>query len=438
MDERNQPSKGPVALVDCNNFYASCERAFDPSLAGVPVCVLSNNDGCVIARSQEVKDLGVKMGTPAFKVREELKAHGVRVFSSNYTLYADMSRRVMEIMERLSPAVEVYSIDEAFIDLSIVPAGELEDFGRDLQATIHRWTGIPVGVGIGSTKTLAKVASHYGKKHRAETNAVFVLDEANADGVLRWCEIGDVWGVGRAHGPRLIEQGIRNAADLRDADERHIRRQMTVVGHRTVLELRGQPCIPLEMIADIRKGVASTRSFGRTVTSPEELREAVAAYVDRASGKLRREGLVAGVMQVFIRTDRFREDQPQYGNTATVRLEVPTADVCELTAIAARMLAGIYKPGFAYKKAGVMLLDLQLEAQRQTGLFDPLDREARSKVLTVYDAINARWGRGTITTAARSLGEEQRRQTKRTWQMKREFLSPAYTTDWTQLPVVRA
>lgn len=263
-------------------------------------------------------------------------------------------------------------------------------------------------------------------------------DVASTETALAWCEIGDVWGVGRAHAPRLLARGINTAADLRDADELAIRKQMTVTGHRTVLELRGISCIPFETEADIRKGVASTRSFGRPITELRELREAIAAYVDRASGKLRREGLVAGVLQVFIHTNRFRSDLPQYANAASHRLTVPTADVAELTTLAAWLLASIYREGFIYKKAGVMMLDLQPEGERQAGLFDPVDREQRSQILGAYDAINARYGRGTITTAARSLGEDRRRAAKRTWQMKREHLSPAYTTDWDGLPVARA
>ena len=428
------PFPAAVALVDCNNFYASCERVFDPRLDGVPVAVLSNNDGCVIARSQEVKDLGIGMGTPAFQLRERFRQHRVRTFSSNYALYGDMSRRVMEVLEALAPAVEIYSIDEAFLDVSHVPPALLPAFGREVQAAVLLWTGIPTGVGIAATKTLAKVANHYAKKHRPATGGVYSMigaADADAEAVMRWCAVADVWGVGGAHGPRLAAQGIATAADLRDADERQIRKRMTVVGHRTLLELRGVPCIPLELAPAQRKGVTSSRSFGRPVESLDELVEAVAAFVDRASLKLRRAGLVAGVLQVFVRTDRFREDRPQYGNTASVRLPVPTADAAELTGVARSALARIYRPGYSYKKAGVMMVELEDAAGHQTGLFDPLDRERSKRLMAAYDAINGRFGSGTVKLAAQSLE-------RKAWHMRRDRLSPCYTTDWTALPVARA
>lgn len=422
-----------IALVDVNNFYCSCERVFDPRLEDVPVAVLSNNDGCVVARSQEVKDLGVKMGTPAFQIREMMNKHGVRVFSSNYALYADMSRRVMEVLDGFTPSLEIYSIDEAFLDLSHLPPAVMGDFGREIQTTIRRWTGLPVGVGIGSTKTLAKVASHYAKKHRDQTGGVkSLIDAADHDDVLSWCDVADVWGVGRAHAPRLIAQGITSAASLRDADEWQIRRQMTVTGHRTVLELRGQACIDIELDPAIRKGVASTRSFGRMIEEEGELGQAIAAFVDRASYKLRRENLVAGVLQVFIRSNRFLPELPQYNNAASVRLVVPTNDVAELTAQAMALLKRIYRPGFAYKKAGVMMMDLCRDGQQQRGLFDQADHAQRRRVLKAYDTLNDRYGRGTVKTAAQAIGS------KRTWQMRRDHLSPRYTTEWADLVIAKA
>ena len=418
-----------IALVDVNNFYCSCERVFDPALIAVPVAVLSNNDGCVIARSQEVKDFGIKMGAPAFQVRELMKDKGVRVFSSNYTLYADMSRRVMEVLETFTPHLEIYSIDEAFLSVDHIATADLEDFGREIQQTVYRWTGLPVGVGIGPTKTLAKVASHYGKKRRADTGGIkSLVDAPDTESVMHWCEVGDVWGVGRAHAPRLEAQNIRTAANLRDADERMIRKQMTVVGHRTLLELRGQPCIAMDEVASIRKGVASTRSFGRPVTEPAQLAQAVASFVDRASLKLRRESLIAGTLQVFIRTNGFRPDLPQYGNTATQHMVVPTADVADLTSRAVALMWRIYRQGFAYKKAGVMLLNLTEKDRRQHALFDTTDHAGRERLLSAYDTLNARFGRGTVTTAAQSL-----KQHRDSWQMKREHLSDRYTTVWSEL-----
>ena len=427
---RDQPI---IAMVDCNNFYCSCERVFDPTLANVPVAVLSNNDGCVIARSQEVKDAGIKMGTPAFKVRDQLKDHGVRVFSSNYTLYGDMSRRVMDVLDTMAPRIEVYSIDEAFLDLTGFDRDTLNDYGREIKRKVQRWTGIPVGVGIAPTKTLAKLANYYAKKHPVETGGVkTLLNSIETECVLNWAEVGDVWGVGSASIAKLNALGIYTAADLASADPKVIRGLMTVVGHRTLLELRGTPCLDLEIEPPIRKGVASTRSFGRTVTELDELNQAIAGFIDRAAFKLRRESLVAERLEVFIKTDRFRTDAKQYANAASMQLPVPSADTGELTTYGGQLVRRIYRPGFAYKKAGVFLTELRQRHEVQTGLFDHADRDRRDRLLKAFDQINHRFGSGSIGTAARSLERQP------TWQMKREHLSPAYTTRWSELPVVRA
>ena len=420
------------ALVDCNNFYCSCERAFDPSLQSLPVAVLSNNDGCVIARSEEVKAAGIRMGTPAFKVRDQLRENGVRLFSSNYTLYADMSRRVMDLLGEFALRMEVYSIDEAFLDLSDVPAGEVEGLCRRLQVRVKRCTGIPVGVGVGTTKTLAKVANHYAKKHRCQTAGVKILGGAeDIEAVLSWCKVADVWGVGRAHGPRLMEQGIQTAKDLRDADAGAIRRQMTVVGHRTVMELRGMPCIELETMPVDRKGVASTRSFGQVVTRQEHLMQAIATFVSRATFKLRRDKMMAGHLQVFVQTDRFRTECPQYANSVSANLPTPTAEPGEVTAHARRLLPRIYRPGYGYKKAGVMLTDLSRQGDRPVDLFASVDRSKRSELMKAHDVINDRFGRGTVGVAS-ALGAVDA-----PWRMKRQHLSRRYTTCWDELLEVK-
>ena len=418
------------ALVDCNNFYVSCERVFDPRLDRVPVAVLSNNDGCVIARSQEVKDLGVKMGMPAFELRPLARSHGIRCLSSNYTLYGDMSGRVMDVLHLHAPSVEVYSIDEAFMDVADV--ADRLPFARELRRVVRQWTGIPVGIGIAETKTLAKLANRVGKKVPAHAGVydLAAAGSAERDAVLASIDVADVWGVGFAHGPRLHAAGIKTARDLRDADQHWIRDRMGVCGVRTVLELGGVSCLPLELLPPVRKGITSSRSFSEMVTTETALVEAVATYTTRAAEKLRRYHLAASALSVFVQTNRFRETDPQYSNTASFRLTVPSADTSELIALAARGIGRIYREGFKYKKAGVMLTELVAEGAAQMGLFDTVDRDRRRQLMTMLDDVNARMGTGTVFFAAQGI--------RQPWKMKRERLTPAYTTRWDQLMTVRA
>lgn len=419
-----------VALVDCNNFYVSCERVFDPSLARVPVAVLSNNDGCVVARSAEVKALGVKMGTPEFQIRDLVRKHGVRCFSSNYTLYGDMSGRVMETLGRHVPTMEVYSIDEAFLDLDGI--AEPEAFARSLRDTVRQWTGIPTAVGIAATKTLAKAANRAGKQDPATGGVLDLtsLSRSRVDEVLESVAVEDVWGVGFAHGPRLRAAGITTARHLRDADSRWIRARMGVCGHRTVLELRGESCLPLELVPPARKGVTSSRSFGEPVTCKRAMAEAVATYVGRAAEKLRRHGLAANVLTVFMHTNPFRPEERQYSNGCTLPLPCPTNDTAELIGYTALAVDRLFKDGFRYKKAGVMLTELATAAAAQAGLFDEVDRPRRQKLMQVMDELNRQMGSGTVFFAAQGVRQE--------WRMQRRRLSPCYTTRWPDLMRVHA
>jgi DNA polymerase V len=420
-------------LADCNNFYASCERVFSPALAAEPVVVLSNNDGCVIARSNEAKALGIAMGEPAFKREPFFRRHGVHVFSSNYALYGDMSNRVMRTLARFTPEMEVYSIDEAFLDFTGMPCADLEAYVHEVRRTVGQWTGIPVSIGLGTTKTLAKIANRFAKK-RPDTGGVFDLatlmrDNAFVDSVLDQVEVNDVWGVGRRYSKMLGRHGVFTARQLRDLDNDFVRKKMTVAGLHTVLELRGVSCIPMEQAPPPKKAIVSSRSFGRPVTSMQEMREAVSAYVSRALEKLRKQGGVAGHLTVFLMTNPHKPG-PQYANSFTARMPVPNADTRRWIALALRCLQRIYKDGYSYKKAGVMLTDIEAGNARQLSLLAEPQAEAQGRALMgVLDRVNAKWGRGSLQYAATGLG--------RPWTMRQLRKSPRFTTSWQELPIVR-
>lgn len=415
-------------MVDCNNFYASCERVFNPGLEGKPVVVLSNNDGCVIARSGEAKALGIAMGEPAYKREDFYARHGVRVFSSNYALYGDMSARVMRTLEEFSAETEVYSIDECFLMLRGLESRSLLETAREIRATVEKWTGIPVGVGIARTKTLAKVANRLAKRG----DGVRLLeDDEDIDRVLGGMETGDVWGIGRRKARYLSACGVHTALDLKHRPDDWVRRHLTVTGLRTVLELRQIPCIDLEDAPPPARSLVCSRSFGRRVESLESLEEAVSAYVQRAAEKLRRKGLVAGAVQVFLETNRFQPD-PKHEASLCRALPAPTADTLALHGPALRILREIYKPGYKYQKAGVVLLDLAPAGRRQLSFLEPRDeeRKRREALMGVLDRANARYGRGALTLAASGLGNKD-------WHMRQERRSPRYTTSWAELPLVR-
>lgn len=417
-------------LIDCNNFYVSCERVFDPALEGRPVIVMSNNDGCVIARSNEVKEIGVRMGTPVFECRGTIKKHRISVFSSNYTLYADMSRRVMDTLERFSPEVEVYSIDEAFLLIDGSAYNGLTEYGRLIKNTVKRWTGVPVSVGIGSTKTLAKAAAQYAKKHN-EHNGVFdISGHRQQDEYMDEIEVGDVWGVGRRYAKMLNENGISTALQLRDAPDEWVRKRMSVAGLHTVWELRGTPCVSLEQAPPPKKCIISSRSFGVPAETLADLKEAVAVHASRAAEKMRSQRSIASCISVFIKTNKFSDD-PQYSNSATSRLSVPSSHTPELISHVHNGLERIYRAGYRYKKAGVMLTDIVPEGEVQLNLLAPCNSYNRNRALMrAVDGINARWGSAALRYAA--AGVKQR------WQMRRSKLSNRYTTQWSELPVARA
>lgn len=419
------------ALVDGNNFYVSCERVFAPSLEGRPVVVLSNNDGCAVARSNEVKALGVKMGTPWFELCDLARRHGIVALSSNYALYADMSNRMMAILAAFSPQQEVYSIDECFLGLEGFARQRLPGMAREIRQRVRRWIGIPVCVGIGPSKTLAKLANHCAKKGLAGGEEgvcdLSSLPDSEMTALLDRIDVGEVWGVGRRHSERLAGLGIHTVRQLRDADTAMIRREFSVVLERTVRELRGTACLALEEVAPSKQQIMSSRSFGTYVYARDELAEAVAAYTARAAEKLRRQSSVAGAIQVYIRTNPFSTRQPQYQRGITVPLAMATSDTMQLTRAALWGLDRIYRPGFAYQKAGVMLADIRPAGQTQGVLF-PDAAKGRPALMAVMDRANARWGRGTLKLAAEGA--------RQGWRMKRDRVSPAYTTRWEDLPRV--
>lgn len=418
------------ALVDCNNFYASCEKLFRPDLKDTPVVVLSNNDGCVVARSREAKLLGIKMGVPVFQIKAEMQRHGILAFSSNYALYADLSSRVMRTLEEMAPRVEVYSIDEAFLDLTgIESAISLVEFGQQVRERIGHWIGITVCVGIAPTKTLAKLANHAAKKYPATQGVVDLTNPERQRRLLALVPVDDVWGVGRRLSKRLNTLGITTALDLANASPRAIRDQFSVVLERTVRELNGESCIELEEIPPTKKQIVCSRSFGAKVTQFELLREAVCEYATRATEKLRKEQQQAKVMTVFIRTSPFKDNEPQYSNSASGELLIPSCDTRDFIELANHLLKRIWKDGFRYAKAGVMLSDFYDPGMFQPGLFDDVSTRANSQqLMSVLDTINQS-GAGKVFFAGQG--------TKKDWSMKREHLSPAYTTRWDQLPRVK-
>lgn len=430
--------KPVFALVDCNNFYASCEKLFDPKLKDRPVVVLSNNDGCVVARSAEVKALGIPMGVPWFQIQAEARRYGIVAFSSNYALYADMSNRVVEVLSDFSPNLEVYSIDESFLDLSgmSLRTESLAAYGVEIRQRVADWLGLAVCVGIAPTKTLAKLANHCAKKGLAGADGVCDFTTLNSGALSHLfarIDVGEVWGVGRQIKARLAAMGIQTVRQLRDADAETIRARFSVVLERTVCELRGESCLDLQEVVPDKQQIMSSRSFGTLVYERADLEEAVASYIAKAAEKLRAQDSLAGGVQVYIRTNVFKPEVPQYQKGVTVPLPEATADTRVLTQWAIRSLRRIYRPGFGYHKAGVMLLDLVPAAKRQLALFDSQGGagDARSgKLMAVLDDINQRYGRQSLRLAAEGV--------ERSWQMRRGNLSPGYTTSWDGLPVARA
>ncbi|WP_019905868.1 Y-family DNA polymerase [Methylobacterium sp. 77] len=421
-----------IALIDGNSFYCSCERVFDVKLRSVPVIVLSNNDGCAIARTAEAKALGIRMGEPWFKIRELCRAERVRVFSSNYALYGDMSARANEVYRRFSPRVEIYSIDESFLDLSdIAPARRLE-LARDLRATVHRWTGIPTCVGIGPTKTLAKLANHLAKTNPALAGVCDLSDDNERAHWLCRTALEEVWGIGRASQAKLRAMGCDSVADVRDLDPRPVRRALTVVGERIIHELRGRACLSLETVAATRKGCAVTRSFSNRVEDLPTMEQAVAAHATRLGEKLRRERLGTDHVTVFFHTSEHDTGNPQRSASTVVTLPEATSDTLVLIKAATAGARRIWKAGYRYSKAGVITVDLVPLPASQRALFAGLDRERGGALMDALDACNRRWGRGAVVPGTAGFGPQ------RTWSTRFDMRSPRYTTRIADIPVVGA
>ncbi|HCQ9124135.1 TPA: Y-family DNA polymerase [Klebsiella quasipneumoniae] len=419
------------ALCDVNSFYASCETVFRPDLKGRPVVVLSNNDGCVIARSPEAKPF-VKMGEPYFKQKDMFRRHGIIAFSSNYELYADMSNRVMTTLEELSPRCEIYSIDEAFCDLTGVRnCRDLTDFGREIRETILRRTHLTVGVGIAQTKTLAKLANHAAKQWQRQTGGVVDLSNLERQRkLMALLPVDEVWGVGRRISKKLETMGINTVLQLADTDIRFIRKHFNVVLERTVRELRGEPCLGLEEFAPVKQEIVCSRSFGGRITEYHEMRQAICSYASRAAEKLRGEHQYCRFISAFVKTSPFALNEPYYGNSASVKLLTPTQDSRDIITAATKCLDAIWRDGHRYQKAGVMLGDFYSQGVAQLNLFDDnAPRKNSEKLMEVLDHINAKDGRGSLYFAGQGI--------QTAWQMKREMLSPRYTTRYSDLLKIR-
>jgi DNA polymerase V len=422
-------NKTIYGLIDCNNFYVSCERLFRPDLAGRPVVVLSNNDGCIIARSNESRKLGIGMGTPYFKHKPLISRYNVAVFSSNYPLYGDISQRVMDVIMQMEPNVEIYSIDEAFIALPAGKYHDLENYAGLLRDTVQKNTGIPVSIGFGPTKTLAKIANRFAKKSRPAGSVFIINDQHHLEALLAEVTISDVWGIGRRYAERLKKQGIYTAMDLIQCDDTWIRKQLTVTGLRTVMELRGFPCVSLENAAPAKKSIVTSRSFGRPVYALSDLQKAVANYTTQAACKLRSGGLKTSAIHVFIRTNSFKKEQAQYCNSRTQTLSAPSSHTATLIKAALASLKAIYRSGYHYQKAGVLLSGLIPENYEQLHIFRSSSPN-NIALMKAVDEINKRWGRDTIQPGAVGFVKE--------WHYRQLKKSPAYTTRWSEIPIVKA
>ena len=416
--------KNKIALVDCNSFYVSCERLFNPKIQKKAVVVLSNNDGCVISRSREAKDLGIKMGEPYFKVKELVKKNKVEVYSSNYALYGDISRRVMKVLKTFSPKVEIYSIDEAFIDLSFIDEKGVEDYGREIRSRVLKWTGIPTSVGIASTKTLSKVANHIAKKEKA---GVIYLN-TNIDERLKKFPIEDVWGVGKQLSKFYYKNNISNAYDLKNVSNTWVKKGTNVLGAKTAMELRGIPCIDLQIDQEKRKNCCVSRSFGRKVKDLNELEESVITHCLNAAEKIRADDQIAKTITVFIRTSPFDKNRRYYSNSKTIDLAIPTSNSIELIKNAVKALNDIYKYGYAYQKAGIILSGLKDANQNDQNLLTPLLENKSKKLMKAIDYTNTKYGRYAISIAQAGLSKG--------WKMRREHSSKIDTASFDSLPKI--
>lgn len=425
------------ALVDCNNFYTSCEKVMRPDLEHKPIVVLSNNDGCIISRSQEAKALDINMTDPYFKIKNELKAKGVEVFSSNYTLYGDLSQRVMSILEQFSDNVQVYSIDEAFVDLSHVPTEELSEYGQKIRDTILQWIKIPVSVGIGRSKTLAKIAADVAKKSKFYRGSFSLVNIQNSDAILNKVPVNKIWGIGRGFTKQLIEKKINTALDLKNVSDKWARKNMSVIGERIVKELKGESCISIDSTRSTKRSIMTSRSFGRFIKDYSEMEEAVTNYTTRCGEKLRGQEALASYLTLFIRTNSHNKSAKQYRNHITIELPYPTNYTPELVNYGNLALQKIFKEGYTYKKAGVILTGISPNMGTQLPLFGNVDVKKRQELMSVFDKLNYKMGLNTIKSAKEALPRENEKlengQVKKHWEMKSDLKSLNYTTRFNEL-----
>ncbi|CAN5662334.1 Y-family DNA polymerase [soil metagenome] len=416
-----------IALLDCNNFYASCERVFDASIKRKPIVVLSNNDGCVIARSEEAKQIGVTMGSPLFKVESLLMEHDAEIFSSNYALYGDMSGRVMNLLHNFTPEVEIYSIDEAFLNLE-PRRNSLNNLAHSIREKMYKWTGIPVSIGIAETKVLAKIANKRAKKIQETEGVLNLYRSDKTEPILKETLVADVWGIGYRSALKLRQNQITNAWQLRETDNRFIRRLLTVAGARIALELRGIKCLPFEQVQTRKNNITCSRSFGQTITEYNDLKEAVLYFLTSACEKMRKYNLAANAVTVFVSTDRFRPIPFEYSKTATYSSAYPTDTNQELQEWATKTLEKIFREGIEYRKAGIILNGLVSSEKLTKRLFDDERFQKMHNLTKAIDEINQRFGRDTVKFAI-ATGEGN-------WKMKQTRKSPAYTTNWNELQIV--
>jgi len=410
------------ALVDCNSFYASCEAVFQPHLQNKPIVVLSNNDGMVVAKNKQAKALGLDLGAPYFEIKDILKKHKVHAFSSNYTLYGDMSHRVMCTLRELTSDVEVYSIDEAFLDLRCFAHRDLLEYGRVIRETVMQWTGIPVSIGIAPTKTLAKAANKIGKKG----DGVVVLDtKEKMDAALETFPIEDIWGIGSRRYKMLFQRGVRTAKQLRDLELKWVRKKMTVTGEQMVRELRGEPCYGWDEQPQSKKQIICSRSFGNFLTELKDLEEALVFYASRAAERMRQQGSVASDLMVFFETSRF--SGPQYFPSAVVNLPRDTNFTPDIISATKAGIRKIFRKGYRYRKGGVMLMGLSPAGNRQYDLLSDRTESKQETLMKTLDGLNKRYGANSVFYAATGI--------KREWQMMRKLKSPHYSTNWDELPV---
>ena len=409
------------ALIDCNNFYVSCERVFNPKLENRPVIVLSNNDGCVIARSNEAKSIGIKMGEPAFKIKNTIYENNIIPFSTNFALYGNMSNRVISTISSFSCKMEIYSIDEVFIDLSSYKKEDLLIFCLSIKKRIEKWTGIPVSIGIAKTKTLAKAANHIAKKK----SGVFLINEINSSDVLNEIPVSKVWGIGSKSNYFLNYHKIKTAKDLKKTDLSWIKKYMTIKGEKTVQELRGISCIPLEVFFSPKKSICTSRTFGKMITKKKDLIGSIAMYVARCAEKLRLQKSYANFIHIFISSNSFRKDLPQYTCSKIIKFPTPLSDTGEMLTYIIPIVKKIFKNGYLYKKAGVVLTGLVNDTVIQKNLFEDYNIQNKKKLLNKIDSINRKMGRDTVRYAIQGYNKS--------WILKQQKLSPCYTTRWSDL-----